>query len=57
MNPYRSDFLAITSIVSAITSQQEQIEWWLRSGAAAVAIVAGIVAIVQKLFPRSKKDE
>lgn len=46
---YRSDVYTVTSILGAITAQQEQIEWYLRSGAAAVAIIAGLVAIWSKL--------
>ena len=47
----KSDLFAIASIVGAITARQEEIEWWLRSGAAVVAIAAGIVAIYCRLFP------
>jgi hypothetical protein len=45
----RSDLYTLTSIFGAITAQQENIEWALRCGAALVAIVAGIIAICQKL--------
>lgn len=49
----KSDLYTITSILAAITANQEQIEWWLRTGAAAVAILAGVIAIYQKLRRKS----
>jgi hypothetical protein len=53
----RSDVYTIASILAAITSQQEQIEWWLRCGAASVAIAAGGIAIWQKLRRQPGKTE
>ena len=50
----RSDLYTLTSIFGAITANQEHIEWALRCGAALVAIVAGVIAIWQKL--RRKPD-
>jgi uncharacterized membrane protein HdeD (DUF308 family) len=42
----------MASILGAITARQEQIQWWLSTLAAAVAIVAGVIAIWQKLRPK-----
>lgn len=45
----KSDLFTVAAVIGAITARQEQIEWWLRNGAAAFAIVASIVAIWTKL--------
>lgn len=44
----RFDLLAVLSLAGAITVQQEQIEWWIRTGAATVAFLAGLLAILAK---------
>lgn len=53
--PHKSDIFTVTSILGAITARQEQIAWWLQAIAAAVAIVAGVIAIYQKLR-RPRRD-
>jgi ABC-type nickel/cobalt efflux system permease component RcnA len=52
--PQKSDILAMASLLGAITARQEQIQWWLSTFAAAVAIVAGLVAIYQKIRPKKE---
>lgn len=49
MKPYIPDYLTMASILGIITANQEQIEWWLRCVGAIVAIVAGLVAIIQRI--------
>ena len=57
MNPRDtvSDLCTVGSLLAALTARQEENEWLLRSGASAVAIVAGLVAIWMRLFPRKEK--
>jgi ABC-type nickel/cobalt efflux system permease component RcnA len=55
--PQKSDVFTVFSLLSAITARQEQISWLLSTGAAVVAIVAGCVAIYQKLRPRTPRGE
>ena len=45
----KSDIYTVASILAAITANQEQIAWWLQAIAATVAIIAGLIAIWQKL--------
>lgn len=49
-----SDICTVSSLIAALTARQQEIEWALRSGASAVAIVAGLVAIWLRLFPRNE---
>lgn len=44
----RFDLLAALSLLGAITVQQEQIEWWIRTGTATIAGLAGLLAIIAK---------
>lgn len=54
---HKADAFTIASILAAITARQEQITWWLQTLAAAVAVVAGVLAIVQRLRrPRPPRE-
>ena len=55
--PETSDVTAVVSLVAAITTHQEQISWVLSVVATAVAIIAGLVTIWQKLKRASRKDD
>ncbi len=52
----KTDALTIASILGAITANQEQIEWWLRTTGALIAIAAGLVALYQRLRKKPRKD-
>lgn len=47
-----SDFLAMISGVGSIAAWQDQLDWTLRIVATLVAIVAGSIAIYQRLRKR-----
>lgn len=47
-----SDILALTSISSSIATWQEQLDWTLRMILAVVGIIAGSIAIYQRLKKR-----
>ncbi len=53
--PNRSDIFTVASLLGAITARQEQISWALSTLAAAVAVVAGLIAIWQKIRRPAQK--
>jgi glucose dehydrogenase len=57
--PVASGVFSSISIVGAISAWQVQLEFWLRCGAAGVAIVAGLVSIyvaLRRRQPRPPQD-
>jgi hypothetical protein len=48
---------ATISLIGVITARQEEIEWWLRSLASAVAIVAGILGIYRFFRPKVRDSQ
>jgi drug/metabolite transporter (DMT)-like permease len=52
-----ADIFALIAGGSSIAAWQEQVEWWFKIGAAAVAIAAGLVSIGYHLRARRKSRE
>jgi uncharacterized membrane protein HdeD (DUF308 family) len=52
-----ADIFAVIAGGSSIAAWQEQVEWWVKIAAGAVAIVAGLASISYHLKARRKSRE